>query len=102
MTPLEGNMAGASKPRTMDTKQQRSRRRVRDGALIHSGSRPVVVESGTGPLLAIWASGKRDKSGKRVESGKAGQVRYWQYGQAAKSPDLAISDLSRFAPFDSD
>ncbi|MGO8899853.1 MAG: hypothetical protein ACLQU5_16105 [Isosphaeraceae bacterium] len=23
---------------------------------------------------------------------KAGQVRYWQYGQAEKSPDLAISD----------
>ena len=42
MTPLEGNMAGASKPRTMDTKQQRSRRRVRDGLLIHSGSRPVA------------------------------------------------------------
>jgi hypothetical protein len=39
------------------------------------------------------------KSGKREESGtgrKAGQVRYWQYGQAEKSPDLAISDLSRF------
>ena len=27
---------------------------------------------------------------------KAGQVRYWQYGQAENSPDLAISDLSRF------
>ena len=27
---------------------------------------------------------------------KAGRVRYWQYGQAEKSPDLAISDLSRF------
>ena len=27
---------------------------------------------------------------------KAGQVRYWQYGQAEKSPDLAISVLSRF------
>ena len=29
---------------------------------------------------------------------KAGRVRYWQYGQAEKSPDLAISDLSRFCP----
>ena len=29
---------------------------------------------------------------------KTGQVRYWQYGQAEKSPDLAISDLSRFLP----
>ena len=27
---------------------------------------------------------------------EAGQVRYWQYGQAESSPDLAISDLSRF------
>ena len=33
---------------------------------------------------------------------KAGQVRYWQYGQAEKLPDLAISDLgpvSLPAPF---
>jgi len=42
MTPLERHMAGASKPITVDTKQQRSQRRVRDGALIHSGSRPVA------------------------------------------------------------
>jgi len=28
---------------------------------------------------------------------KAGQVRYWRYGQAEKSPELAISDLSRSA-----
>jgi len=35
------------------------------------------------------------ESGK-AGSGKAGQVRYWQCGQAEKSPDLAISDLSRF------
>src|SRR5208282_6618968 len=42
MTPLEGNMAGASKPITVSMKQLRSRRRVRDGALIHSGSRPVA------------------------------------------------------------
>src|SRR5271157_4451880 len=27
---------------------------------------------------------------------KAGRVRYWQYGQAEKSSDLAISDPSRF------
>ena len=44
-------------------------------------------ESGTGPLLASGTS-----------AGKAGQVRYWQCGQAEKSPDLAISDLSRFLP----
>ena len=45
--------------------------------------------SGTGPLLAIWAS-------REVAGGAegAGQVRYWQYGQAEKSPDL--SDPSRF------
>ena len=42
MTPLEGNMAGASEPITVYTNQQRSRRRVRDGALIHLGSRPVA------------------------------------------------------------
>src|SRR5208337_4611306 len=35
-------------------------------------------------------------SGKRER--KAGRVRYWRYGQAEKSPDLAISDLSRFLP----
>jgi len=33
---VEGNMAGASKPITVYKNQQRSRRRVRDGALIHS------------------------------------------------------------------
>ncbi len=38
----QGNMAGASKPGTVPTKRQWSRRRVRDGALIHSGSRPVA------------------------------------------------------------
>ena len=42
MTPLEGNMAGASKPGTVYMKQQRSRSRVRDGLLVHSGSRPVA------------------------------------------------------------
>ncbi len=42
-------------------------------------------------------SGKRDiESGKRDREREAGQVRYWQYGQAENSPDLAISDLSRF------
>src|SRR5271157_2853869 len=35
---------------------------------------------------------RRQQTGVR----EAGQVRYWQYGQAEKSPDLAISDLSRF------
>ncbi len=35
------------------------------------------------------------KVGKR-EGWKAGQVRYWQNGQAGESPNLAISDLSRF------
>ena len=35
-------MAGASKPITVYMKQQRSRHRVRDGALIDSGSRPVA------------------------------------------------------------
>jgi len=34
-------MAGASKPITVYMKRQRSRRRVRDGALINSGSGPV-------------------------------------------------------------
>ena len=42
MTPLEGHMAGASKPLTVYKNQQRSRRRVRDEALIHSESRPVA------------------------------------------------------------
>ena len=37
-------------------------------------------------------SGSRDGLGER----EAGQVRYWQYGQAENSPDLAISDPSRF------
>ena len=46
-----------------------------------SGTGPLRAgESGTGPLLRE----------------KAGRVRYWQYGQAEKSPDLAISDPSRF------
>ena len=64
-----------------------------------SGKRDEA-ESGTVPISLNWAvpptfgerkAGKRDRSaiGKR-------QVRYWQYGQAEKSPDLAISDLSRF------
>src|SRR5271157_4139663 len=34
---------------------------------------------------------------RKRESGKAGRVRHWQYGQAGESPNLAISDLSRFA-----
>ena len=50
-------------------------------------------------------SNKGDKVGHEGERGKAGQVRYWRYGQAEQSPDLAISDrtcpassLSRFEP----
>src|SRR5208337_3480043 len=35
-------------------------------------------------------------SGIFSEKREAGQVRYWQYGQAENSPDLAISDLTRF------
>ena len=35
-------MAGASKPITVYMKQQRLWRQVRDGALLHSGSRPVA------------------------------------------------------------
>ena len=48
-----------------------------------------------GPLLAIWAvgTGKRG-TGKRDR--KAGRVRYWQYGLAGNSPNLAKSDPSRF------
>ena len=49
-----------------------------------TGKRDRSEESGTGPLL-----GKRDR--------KAGQVRYWQYGLAGNSPNLAKSDPSRFS-----
>ncbi len=42
MTPLEEHMAGASKPITVYKNQQRSQSRVRDGALNHSGHRPVA------------------------------------------------------------
>ncbi len=38
---------------------------------------------------------QQDGQAKRGE--KAGRVRYWQYGQAEKSPDLAISDLGEKA-----
>ncbi len=51
--------------------------------------RKNVVE----PRQKPCSGGKR--SGTESE---AGQVRYWQCGQAEKSPDLAISDLSRFLP----
>ena len=53
-------------------------------------------------LPSAWEPGKRDSggSGERDRSAigmrEAGQVRYWQYGQAEKSPDLAVSDPSRF------
>jgi hypothetical protein len=41
MIPLDGFVTGASKFITVYMKQQRLRSRVRGGALIHSGSRPV-------------------------------------------------------------
>ena len=45
---------------------------------------------------------RRPNCQRGAESGtgerKAGQVRYWQYGLAKSSPDLAILDLSRFRP----
>ena len=53
------------------------------------------AESGT----ITQKAGRTQKA--HAESGttqKAGRVRYWQYEQAEKSPDLAISDLSRFLP----
>ena len=64
----------------------------------HSNSPvPVVIcpDQSDGDRLLCKASeesGKRKAERKR----KAGQVRYWQYGQVEKSPDLVISDLSRF------
>ena len=50
------------------------------------------------PRLKLIASTGPRNAAIDVEAGgrKAGRVRYWQYGQAEKSPDLAISDLSRF------
>ena len=54
--------------------------------------------SGTGPILRsdiVKLGGPADVRKRKRES-EAGQVRYWQYGQAENSPDLAISDLSRF------
>ena len=55
------------------------------------------------PLRKAGRSGKRDGAESGMErkagwDGKAGWVRYWRYGQAEKSPDLAISDPSRFGP----
>ena len=47
----------------------------------------------------IWVEHKPDIAWfNMILERKAGQVRYWQCGQAEKSPDLAISDLSRFLP----
>ena len=44
-----------------------------------------------------WRYGQAEKSPDlAISREKAGQARYWRYGQAEKSPDLAISDLSRF------
>ena len=42
-------------------------------------------------------SGERE-SGERESGGKARQVRYWQYGLAGNSPNLAKSDPSRLRP----
>ena len=64
---------------------------------------PRGTESGTGD--GKRGDGKRGRkagrgtesgTGKRDGDGKAGRVRYWQYGQAERSPALAISDPSRF------
>jgi hypothetical protein len=48
------------------------------------------------PFHASLRPRKTRCSVQRMLRGEAGQVRYWQYGQAEKSPDLAILDLSRF------
>ena len=83
------------------------RTKKRDASAISSGvaaltgrKRDARGESGTGPL---WGeSGTGEKAGQvrywqyGQDGKKAGRVRYWQYGQAEKSPDLAISDPSRF------
>ena len=78
-----GRKAGRTKPEsgtgTARKRDEARKRRQKAGR-----------KAGRVRLLAIGRDGKRD--GKR----KAGRVRYWQYGQAEKSPDLAISDLSRF------
>jgi hypothetical protein len=51
-----------------------------------------------GPQHQDSRAGKAGRGGESgTGAGKAGRVRYWQYGQAEKSPDLAISDLSRFS-----
>jgi len=64
-----------------------------------AGSGSLRGQAVCGVRQSAWsrqsAGSGRVSSGK-AESGKAGQVRYWQYGQAERSPDLAISDLSRF------
>jgi hypothetical protein len=76
-------------------------------ALEEDLGRPVL----TGNQVAFWCALRlagvgaevdncgqvfKKKPNRREKRRKAGQVRYWQYGQAEKSPDLAISDLSRF------
>ena len=52
-----------------------------------SNRQPALWRTANSPVSAELAARKRE----------AGRVRYWQCGQAEKSPDLAISDLSRFA-----
>ncbi len=56
-----------------------------------------------GPRVGLSSHGSPAKGGPKseAESGtgpkrKAGQIRYWQYGQTENSPDLGISDVSRF------
>jgi len=54
--------------------------------------RPVGAGSGR----AAEREAGQVRSGKRDREREAGQVRYWKYRQAGESPNLAISDLSRF------
>ena len=68
---------------------------VRWGSRYINKAMPPTLASGESSSSSSDLSGSRRSS--RVERrGKAGQVRYWQYGLAESSPDLAISDLSRF------
>ena len=66
----------------------------------HRGPHWVGLDVPQNDEQVVAALGKRKAKRKAGESGtkrdKAGQVRYWQYGHAEKSPDLAILDLSRF------
>ena len=78
----------------------------RDRAGQEAGQEAGQSGSGSGSGSGTERVRKRDRSAidnirKRVRKRdrgqqEAGRVRYWQYGQAEKSPDLAISDPSRF------